>query len=448
MTFLLTYHGTLLCRDGGKLVHRPADNRSGVSAVQLDLSWDRLRSDFDRNLRASAAEIRSTLSTGDLAGFTLHVEPNRRSVFLSQDDRYLSAQPGGALVADRERAAGWERFLPVELEELDRLLSLRTRDWVLSTNPSVIPANSVRLSAHHGLWFHEQHFDLRYQLPFLGEHDGRQLTLLRDGWRIVKARAFKPIICYSAVGDPLVFDQLCMSLASLLRWGRYKGALHLVTDRNPADLLRRIPGLDPHRISFKRISATDRVGATSARYSITDWPELTPYQPILIIDSDIIFDTDIEPLLAYIAVSDKIVAPTEEFSPLRTAASVGSKLFDADKFDPGDGFGFNSGSIGIPNLYSHGQTLQLIRRIIGNRSDVFGRRHFSWVDQPIANYVAEQAGGFDTSGMDRYVRWGRAGIGPEGRRGLVHFWPHRGQAAKLRAMVDYVRALERDPEGR
>ncbi len=442
MTFLLTYHGTLLCRDGSKLVHRPADNRSGVTAVRLDMSWDRLRSDFDRNLRASATEIRSPLASGDLAGFTLHVEPDRRSILLSQGERFLSAQPGGGLAADRERAAGWERFVPVELEELDRLLSLRTHDWALSTTRTVIPAKSVRLSAHHGLWFDEQHFDLRYQLPLLGEHDGRQLTLLRDGWRIVQARAFKPIVCYSAVGDPLVFDQLCMSLASLLRWGRYKGAIHLITDRNPGDLFVRVPGLDPQRVSFKRISATDRIGATSARYSITDWPELAPFQPILIIDSDIIFDTDVEPLLAYVAVSDKIVAPTEEFSPLRTAESVGAKLFRADKVDPGDGFGFNSGSIGIPSLHSHGHILQLIRRIIGNRSDVFGRRHFSWVDQPIANYVAEQSGGFDTSGMDQYVRWGRAGIGVLGRRGLVHFWPHRGQAAKLRAMTDYVIALE------
>ena len=63
MTFLLTHHGTLLCRNGSELVHRSADNRAGVSAVRLDLSWDRLRSDFDRNLRASAAEIRSTLSS-------------------------------------------------------------------------------------------------------------------------------------------------------------------------------------------------------------------------------------------------------------------------------------------------------------------------------------------------------------------------------------------------
>ncbi|MCB8882733.1 hypothetical protein ACELLULO517_20985 [Acidisoma cellulosilytica] len=442
MTFLLTYHGTLLCRDGAKLVHRSVDNRAGVSPVRLDLPWERVRSDFDRNLRAKPAEIRSTVPFGDLAGFTLHIEPDRRSVLLSQGDRYLSAQLNGSMLTDREQAAGWERFVPVQMEELDRLLSLRAHDWVLSTSSRRIPARSVRLSTQHGLWFDEHHFDLRYQLPLLGEHEGRQLTLLRDSWRIAKARAFKPLICYSAVGNPLIFEQLVLSLTSLLRWGRYKGDIHLATDRNPAELLNLVPELDPSRVSFKHLTYTDRIGAMTARYSLMDWPELAAFQPLLIVDTDIIFDADIEPLLTHIVLSDRIVVPAEEFSPRRSAESVGAKLFSGDYFDPGARFGFNSGSIGLPNLHRHGDHLQLIRRIIGNRSDVFGRGHFTWVDQPIANYVAELVGGFETSHMGQYVRWGGAGMGVAGRCGLVHFWKPRGPAEKLRAMKDYVRALD------
>jgi hypothetical protein len=442
VTFLLTYHGTLLCRNGARLVHRSADNRAGVSAIRLDLPWERIRSDFDRNLRADPAEIRSAVPFGDLAGFTLHVEPDRRSVLLSRDDHYLSAQPNGTTLIDREQASGWERFVPVQLEELDLLLSLRTHDWVLSTADDKIPARLVRLAEHHGLWFDKQHFDLRYQLPFLGEQDGRRVTLLRDGWRIVKARAFKPLICFSAVGDPLVFDQLALSLTSLLRWGRYRGDIHLATDRSPAELLHRVPDLDASRVSFKRLTDTDRIGATAARYSLMDWPELASFQPLLIVDTDIIFDSDIMQLLAHIVLSDRIVAPAEEFSPRRTADSVGAALFRVDQRDPNVKFGFNSGSIGVPSLQHHGDHLRLIRRIIGNRSDLFGRRHFTWVDQPIANYVAEAIGGFETSHMRRYVRWGRAGIDVEGRCGLVHFWPHLGSAAKLRAMTAYSRALE------
>jgi hypothetical protein len=44
--------------------------------------------------------------------------------------------------------------------------------------------------------------------------------------------------------------------------------------------------------------------------------------------------------------------------------------------------------------------------------------------------------------MKRYVRWGRANTSVDECCGLVHFWPPRGQAAKLQAMTDYMRALE------
>ena len=442
MTFLLTHHGTLLCRSGTRLVHKAVDNRTGVTPIRLDLAWERIRSDFDRNLRSSAVEIRSSIPLGDLAGFTLHVEPDRRSVLLSRDGRYLSAQPGGSLEADREQASGWERFVPLQIEELDRLLSLREHDWVLSAVAQPVPGRSVRVSRQHGLWFDKQHFDLRYQLPLLDADDGRELTLLRDGWRIVKARAFKPLICYVAVGSQVVFDQLALSLTSLLYWGRYKGDIHIATDRNPTELLARVPGLDATKVSFKRLSDTDRVGAISARYSLMDWPELASFQPILIVDTDIIFDSDITPLLSHILLSDQIVVPMEEFSARLTNESVGAKLFAADDVVPEETFGFNAGSMGIPNLHRHGDQLRLIRRIIGNRSDTFGRRHFNWIDQPIANYVAELMGGFETAHMKRWVRWGRADTSIEGRCGLVHFWAPRGQAAKLQAMTDYMRALE------
>jgi hypothetical protein len=447
VTFLLTHHGTLLCRSGAKLVHRAADNRTGVTPIRLDLAWDRIRSDFDRNLRANPAEIRSSIPLGDLAGFTLHIEPNRRSVLLSQDNRYLSAQPDGSLVADREQASGWERFVPLQVEELDRLLSLRVHDWVLSTDPQPIPGRSVRLSRQHGLWFDKQHFDLRYQLPLLGEHDGRHLTLLRDGWRIVKARAFKPLVCYVAFGNQVVFDQLALSLKSLLRWGRYKGHIHLSTDRHPAELLAQVPELAADNVSFKRLTDTDRVGAISARYSLMDWPELAAFQPILIVDTDIVFDADITPLLSHIALADRIVAPVEDFSARSTDESAGAKLFATDNVDPAEKFGFNAGSMGIPSLHRHGDQLRLIRRIIGNRSDAFGRQHFRWIDQPIANYVAEMVGGFETAHMGRWVRWGRAETSVDGRCGLVHFWAPRGQAAKLQAMTDYIRALEATETG-
>ena len=50
--------------------------------------------------------------------------------------------------------------------------------------------------------------------------------------------------------------------------------------------------------------------------------------------------------------------------------------------------GFNTGTLGIPNLRAHAETLRLIRRIIMNHAAVHGRSALPFVDQEIANYVS------------------------------------------------------------
>ncbi len=442
MTFLLTHHGTLLCRGAHGLVHRPADGRAGVTALRLDVAWERLRGDFDRIVRPHRAELRVPLAEGDLAGHVLHVEPDRRSVLLSRDGRFVSAQPDGSVTADRGQAQGWERFVPLPLADLDRLLALRQRDWILSGG-EVVPAAAVRLGEGHALWLGRHRFDLRHQLP-LDLDDGRtdRLTLLAEGWRIVQARAFRPLLCFVVVRDPLVMQQLWLCLRSLLRWGRYAGHVHVVTDQPAAAVLHAVPELPPERLTVRRLPDTDRVGIIAARYSLVDWPGLEAFAPLLLMDSDVLFDADVAPLLAHVALADRIVAPPEAFSPRRTAPSAGAELLAADGVDPGEAPGFNAGTLGVPSLRDHGATLRLVRRLLGNRSDLLGRGHFTWVDQPVANYAAQRLGGFDTAGMERFVRWGYPGLRPDDRRGVVHFWPPRGAQARLDAMRAYLAALE------
>ena len=57
MVFLLTWHGTLLCRRrDGALVHRPlADRSEDAAPVELDMPIERLRAEFSHHLRARAA---------------------------------------------------------------------------------------------------------------------------------------------------------------------------------------------------------------------------------------------------------------------------------------------------------------------------------------------------------------------------------------------------------
>jgi hypothetical protein len=85
MAFLLTWHGTLLCRlrQGGGLVHRPPSPVSDdVEPVVLDLPIEQLQPDFGLHLRATLPEL-PVNPPGELQGFRL----GRRSA-----DHHLAAR--------------------------------------------------------------------------------------------------------------------------------------------------------------------------------------------------------------------------------------------------------------------------------------------------------------------------------------------------------------------
>jgi hypothetical protein len=103
--------------------------------------------------------------------------------------------------------------------------------------------------------------------------------------------------------------------------------------------------------------------------------------------------------------------------------------------------GFNTGTLGIPNIRAHADTLRLIRRIIMNHSTLHGRMALPYVDQEIANYVSYRIAHFDTGLISRFVRFAGDDAHNGPRCGLVHLWPVAGAAARAQAMRDYLARL-------
>lgn len=167
-------------------------------------------------------------------------------------------------------------------------------------------------------------------------------------------------------------------------------------------------------------------------------------------DADIVFDRDVEEMLLAVALSDRISAPIEIHHLLASHPAVGSTLIQGAGHSPRYAADFNAGTLGIPNLREHRGTLDLIRRIIVNRIDLFGRDNLPWVDQEIANYVSYCTANFDTHLLSRYVRVGVPGMehDPGHRTGVVHFWPFGPAEDKLRGMITYLETLRRNaPRG-
>jgi hypothetical protein len=142
-------------------------------------------------------------------------------------------------------------------------------------------------------------------------------------------------------------------------------------------------------------------------------------------------------------------APLEEMTSLQTNPSAGASLIQRAGLQPRFGCGINGGTIGIPNLQGCFTELELIRTIITNHNELFGREQFRWVDQEVLNYVAFAVGNFDSSALLRYVRygWENTEFDASRRIGLVHFWPgidHRPKQDRMRDYLATLRAADRD----
>ena len=112
-----------------------------------------------------------------------------------------------------------------------------------------------------------------------------------------------------------------------------------------------------------------------------------------------------------------------------------------DLCSPGYMAGFNSGTLGIPNLQAHAASLRLVRRIIVNHGLLHGREALPFADQEVANYVSFRLAHFDTALLSRFVRYAGYDAHLGSRCGLVHFWPVAGAAERARAMREYVTRL-------
>ena len=236
-------------------------------------------------------------------------------------------------------------------------------------------------------------------------------------------------------------EQFAISVRSLIQFGRYQGQIVVLTDRASPELARMLPAECKDRVTIIPLQPHDRPGFMVARYLILDWPDAWRYQPLLYVDADIVFDREVTPMLRAIAMSDRIAAPVELMSPLARNPSVGATLLQRDLCSPGYMAGFNSGTLGIPNVHAHAETLRLIRRIIANHSLLHGREALPYADQEIANYVSFRLAHFDTALISRFVRYGGEDAHLGERCGLVHFWPVPGTAARTQAMRDYVTRL-------
>lgn len=446
---LLSFHGKLLARgENATEICQVSLNDFGDTAdlVAVDLEERAFRQPYEDFIekRASEPMLAHVRFMGD---FWVHPNPSARTISLKTGAYFVGASPQGQVEINRPEAHLWEEFLPVSEEEIRALQLLTRSDWIIKSTRDVVAGSSIVILEHFMLQIGSLTLPLQYNLPLDQVHAPFRFVVLIDGWRIDEIILFKPLLYYLAFGQENVFEQLSLSLESLGRAAGFDGQVLVFTDRPPADIHALAAWLRPEQILVRNIPAVDWVGYVAGKYCILEEDVAHSFQPVVYMDPDIIYNTDLNPLLVTMACATRLTAPIEEFSGLEHAPSVGATLLQLDLEQPRFAAGFNCGTLGIPNLPMHRHTVELIRKIICNFTAQRGRSALHWVDQEAANYVSYKIGHFETHDVSRFVRYG-FGERPtltEPRTGLVHFWgvSRHERPAIMRDYLDRVlKALE------
>lgn len=435
--FLVTFHGWMVGRDLRAL---PISEFEAGSALEVEIPAEWLASDFAAFVSIEADQGH-TVELHGLGRFRMRRSGAGRSVTFERDGTYLCAEKSGHVYCNRSKASLWETFQIISSEDASFLKKLLHGHYLLESARTVGAPGDWRIAPGPSLAFQASEFPLDRNLPLDLRFAPHRVVVYRDGWKFDQIICFSPLIFYVAFGENTLL-QLCISIDSLYEIGGYTGLVHVFTDLSRAELLGRLTPKAEGRITTSAIPAQDWVGYVAGKYSILEHAPAWNHSPVVYMDPDIVYNTDVQPLLIDMVSANRLTAPLEEFSPLARARSVGAQLLQMDNEEPRLTRGMNFGTFAVPNLLEFSHYLDVVRRTIKNYIATNHRESLSWVDQEAANYIAYKYSGAETSRVSRYVKYGNADDARSvtHRTGLIHFWrvPRKDRVKVMRDYLDLL----------
>jgi hypothetical protein len=278
-------------------------------------------------------------------------------------------------------------------------------------------------------------------LPFANDFSPFRFPVHPDGWKFDRIILYRPLIFYVAFGENAI-GQFCVSVKSLFQIGNFDGRVLVFTDMPEQKLRKKLNEIPPAQLLVTPLRANDWVGFVAAKFAILEEDVAYECSPVVFMDPDIVYNTDVRPMLVDMACLDSPSAPLEHFSNLATSPSVGGQLIQRDNGNPMLSCGFNVGTLAVPNLKEFGHVLALIRRTIQNYVTIHGRAGIHFIDQEVANYISFKFAHFDTGQLTRYVRFGfmQDAFNLGALSGLVHFWgiPRTSRIEPMQRYLDLL----------
>ncbi|QDH16677.1 glycosyltransferase [Swingsia samuiensis] len=352
-------------------------------------------------------------------------------VVLHHNGYFGAAEPHTwELIFNRSEIAGWEIFECVEYTKNKFSASLLEHAWLSKFNWQLHSSDKIHKTPN-GFYISDKYYDFienQHNLKKLYT-DTTNLTLSR-GLMVDSYIKYNPLIYFVVFGDEEQKELARESIRSLINIGNYTGDICIITDRR--DMHSIIPDTFPGQLHIIHDHASTRIEMWRARYHITKFPLFEQYQPILYLDTDIVCNDTIFPVLEGILTSSKVCAGTENHpgviiipSRYTEAESVGRSFFAQEGQYPNIEYGFNSGIIGIPNLAVARTAFEMVVRII-TRMIVTGQTD-GWVDQAVLNYVTYKLDCIDEAFLSPHVAVGTGDnvypyVTASKRPTLIHFW--------------------------
>ena len=233
------------------------------------------------------------------------------------------------------------------------------------------------------------------------------------------------MIAYCCFG-PSYGRMLNISLHSLLDIGGYRGRILVVTDLAPDVLRTCCPIAVYPSVQVIRVETSHELAPKLLRYRLHRWFDISRHAPILYVDCDIVFDQPVAAMLEQVKAAEAICFPSEPNSSAMWG-SMGGDFLRAEGITL-QGYGFNSGTMGIPDGATFRYFVQL-EHVIATTFDFWEQKRDTfdrWIDQPVVNYIQAKSQLFDTARLTAYFRFCFQADEPDSadqhRTGAVHFF--------------------------
>jgi hypothetical protein len=445
ITHLLTWHGTVLCRRRADnvVVHRPIVGPfDGLELLSLGELDKMVQVNLLNLLRNDIDQLTLSLSEGPMAGWAFTRSPDHRSLLLSHTGRVLAARaPGEDMDLVTDAIDSTSCFLPITTADFNALRDIVTSQWLIQSDEPPQPAPG-ELGAGFVLRVGSLPIDLRWNVPFDLSEFPHRLTVLREGWRIDRAFRFRPLVFYTAFGAAEASEELALSLRSLIGPGDYAGDVAVLTDRGPDEIRALRPRGMRGSMVVIQCDAVDDAAQAAARLAVLGWRDAWTFQPLLYVDTSVIFDGPITPSMQALAMMDRMAAPLAPAGADTAVPAFGAELVRDDAWDPAEVLGVSTAVMGIPNLGRHAHMLDLIGRIMRNRASIFGRQALPDMQQAVANYVSFRLSSFDTDLLTPCLSTADAVAGGADPAGMVHFGSVPRGPNRIESMQAYLTRID------